>query len=357
MSLFHSLDESLHWLGDTYELSRQNMQSQRREAPSNFSHPARNAGPVVQTPPAQAPRTSWPLMDAGASTQLRNYQHKDADPDAPLKHDYLSYLSLIDASESPGSDDDEAEKSRDAKHVSKSDCNNVEVEAEVEQGLQGSHAMAVASASHDTARRPMPFNLGLGRGTNTTRLEVGCPSPEVSPVSPYFPSSSPSPIFSFRGKLSPPSHDSSNRSSADLSSVHSRQTTKSSKRSSKEGKSGWLAQIKEWTSVAEPSSQAFKNHKVEAFSRAGITQNDPRARAKLNLPTSTLPPQAIKPAGRPLKPDEVMKRQGDGENQRELWSGMSLSTGRQSRTSRSSMSGCSSSSSVGRSLRSKTDGR
>ncbi|KXJ95782.1 hypothetical protein Micbo1qcDRAFT_157848, partial [Microdochium bolleyi] len=80
------------------------------------------------------------------------------------------------------------------------------------------------------------------------------------------------------------SHDGSARSSADGGSVYTMQTSRSTKRGSKEGKSGWLSQIKEWTSVAEPSSQAFKNHKAETFSRAGIAQDDPRARAKLNLP-------------------------------------------------------------------------
>lgn len=80
-------------------------------------------------------------------------------------------------------------------------------------------------------------------------------------------------------------------------------------RKHKECRGGWLSHIKEWLSTSEPSTQALKNYKKEAFKRAGTTPDDPRATAKLHIPTSTLPPEAIKPSGRGLDPEDVLRKE------------------------------------------------
>ncbi|KAH9902246.1 hypothetical protein F4778DRAFT_791192 [Xylariomycetidae sp. FL2044] len=83
-------------------------------------------------------------------------------------------------------------------------------------------------------------------------------------------------------------------------------TTESVKGKGKEGKGRWLAQLKDWVSAAEPSSQALKHYKKDMYKRNGIALDDPRANAKLHLPVGTLPPEAIKPSGPGLEPEEIM---------------------------------------------------
>ncbi|KAI1367984.1 hypothetical protein F5Y08DRAFT_336011 [Xylaria arbuscula] len=74
----------------------------------------------------------------------------------------------------------------------------------------------------------------------------------------------------------------------------------------KEGKNRWFSQLKEWISVSEPSTQALKNYKKDTYNKAGIALDDPLAKAKLHLPATSLPPDAIKPGGRGLEPEEVV---------------------------------------------------
>ncbi|KAJ3579238.1 hypothetical protein NPX13_g1326 [Xylaria arbuscula] len=74
----------------------------------------------------------------------------------------------------------------------------------------------------------------------------------------------------------------------------------------KEGKNKWFSQLKEWISVSEPSTQALKNYKKDTYNKAGIALDDPLAKAKLHLPVTSLPPDAIKPGGRGLEPEEVV---------------------------------------------------
>ncbi|KAI8954707.1 hypothetical protein F4801DRAFT_575108 [Xylaria longipes] len=73
----------------------------------------------------------------------------------------------------------------------------------------------------------------------------------------------------------------------------------------KEGKSRWLSQLKEWVSVSEPSTQAFKNYKKDTYKKAGIALDDPLANAKLHLPVASMPRDAIKPGGRGPEPEEI----------------------------------------------------
>ncbi|ETS86745.1 hypothetical protein PFICI_00573 [Pestalotiopsis fici W106-1] len=80
-------------------------------------------------------------------------------------------------------------------------------------------------------------------------------------------------------------------------------------RKGKESRGGWMSHIREWLSTSEPSTQALKNYKKEAFKRAGTSPDDPRATAKLHIPTATLPPEAIKPSGRGLDPEDVLRKE------------------------------------------------
>ncbi|KAK8137725.1 hypothetical protein PG984_001105 [Apiospora sp. TS-2023a] len=120
-------------------------------------------------------------------------------------------------------------------------------------------------------------------------------------------------------------------------------TSEVDKRKGKEGKGRWLSQLKEWVSVSEPSTQALKQHKRDTYKRAGIAMDDPRAGAKLHIPTTTLPSNAIKPSGRGPEPEEIAKR--NIENKKRLRQSFST-TGGTSQGSRSSTSQHSSMSSL-----------
>ncbi|KAK7951846.1 uncharacterized protein PG986_007574 [Apiospora aurea] len=120
-------------------------------------------------------------------------------------------------------------------------------------------------------------------------------------------------------------------------------TSEVDKRKAKEGKGRWLSQLKEWVSVSEPSTQALKQHKKDTYKQAGIALDDPQAGAKLHIPTTTLPPNAIKPSGRGPEPEEVAKRYT--ENKMRLRQSFST-TGGTSQGSRSSTSQHSSMSSL-----------
>lgn len=120
-------------------------------------------------------------------------------------------------------------------------------------------------------------------------------------------------------------------------------TSEADKRKGNEGKGRWLSQLKEWVSVSEPSTQALKQHKRDTYKRAGIAMDDPRAGAKLHIPTTTLPSNAIKPSGRGPEPEEIAKR--NMENKKRLRQSFST-TGGTSQGSRSSTSQHSSMSSL-----------
>lgn len=98
----------------------------------------------------------------------------------------------------------------------------------------------------------------------------------------------------------------------------------------KEGRARWLAQIKDWFSASEPSTQAFKQHRQETFKKAGVDMNDAQAHARLHAPIGSIPDDAIKPSVPGLEPEEVAKRRA--EEKRKLaasysgiWTGGSVS--------------------------------
>ncbi|KAI1382166.1 hypothetical protein F4677DRAFT_458405 [Hypoxylon crocopeplum] len=114
-------------------------------------------------------------------------------------------------------------------------------------------------------------------------------------------------------------------------------------RKRKDGKHGWMSQIKGWVSTSEPSAQALKQYKKETYKKANIALDDPQANAKLHLPIGTLPRDAIKPAGRGHNPEEVaFKEAGKGKKLQRSKTQM----GGTAQGSRSSTSHYSSSSSV-----------
>lgn len=106
-------------------------------------------------------------------------------------------------------------------------------------------------------------------------------------------------------------------SSGIVGRIRGNSTAEYDKRKCKEGKGRWLAQIKDWVSVSEPSTQALKQHKMETYKRAGIALDDPRANAKLHLPSSTLPPDAIKPSGRGPEPEEIARMKAEQRKRRQ----------------------------------------
>ncbi|KAI0008049.1 hypothetical protein F4779DRAFT_619046 [Xylariaceae sp. FL0662B] len=124
---------------------------------------------------------------------------------------------------------------------------------------------------------------------------------------------------------------------------HNDSTSESRKHKGKDGKSRWFSQLKDWISVSEPSSQAFKHYKKDTYRKAGIALDDPQANAKLHLPVGALPPNAIKPAGPGSDPEEiVMKRAEQRKKSRQSY----VRTVGMSQHSQSSASHYSSSSSI-----------
>jgi hypothetical protein len=111
---------------------------------------------------------------------------------------------------------------------------------------------------------------------------------------------------------------------------------------SKDTKGKWFSQIKDWVLTSEPSTQALKNYKKDAFKRAGIRPDDPQAPAKLHIPTTTLPPEAIKPAGPGPYPEEVMQRRAEQKRRLRQSLGPALSSSGGSRMSASRQSSLSS---------------
>lgn len=137
---------------------------------------------------------------------------------------------------------------------------------------------------------------------------------------------------------------SSNNALQDNSSrKRSDSAAESAKRNGKEGKHGWFSQLKGWVSVSEPSTQALKQYKKDTYNKAQVALDDPEANAKLHSPIGTLPPDAIKPAGRGPDPEEVVMKQIEQRKKKRI---SGSRTGGTSQGSRSSSSRYSSSSSI-----------
>ncbi|OTA96991.1 hypothetical protein M434DRAFT_27335 [Hypoxylon sp. CO27-5] len=107
----------------------------------------------------------------------------------------------------------------------------------------------------------------------------------------------------------------------------------SAKRGGKDGKYGWLSQLKGWVSVSEPSTQALKQYKKDTYNKAHIALDDPEATAKLHSPIGTLPPDAIKPAGRGPDPEEIVMKQIEQRKKKRLSRSRTGGTSQGSRSS------------------------
>lgn len=105
----------------------------------------------------------------------------------------------------------------------------------------------------------------------------------------------------------------------------------------KSGIARLLSQFKSWVAVSEPSGQAFEQHRKEMFKSNGVSRHDPEASMKLqyvisatsgffsgwlwplpdtmlalpaanilhSVPATTIPKEAIKPAGPGPDPEEL----------------------------------------------------
>ncbi|KAK5654993.1 hypothetical protein OQA88_6752 [Cercophora sp. LCS_1] len=64
-----------------------------------------------------------------------------------------------------------------------------------------------------------------------------------------------------------------------------------------------------WLATSEPSAQALKRHKKEAFQKAGVPLHDPgrEASSKLHAPVGGIPADAIKATTGP-DPEEALKK-------------------------------------------------
>lgn len=86
-------------------------------------------------------------------------------------------------------------------------------------------------------------------------------------------------------------------------------STDKSKGASKPSLRSKMGKLSTWLATSEPSAQALKQHKKEAFSKAGIPLHDPEREApsKLHAPIGDIPADAIKPTTGP-DPEEVLKK-------------------------------------------------
>ncbi|KAI2467694.1 hypothetical protein F4781DRAFT_444031 [Annulohypoxylon bovei var. microspora] len=144
------------------------------------------------------------------------------------------------------------------------------------------------------------------------------------------------PLYSYSGSNRNALEDTSGRKRNDA-------IADSAKHKRSEGKHHWFSQLKGWVSVSEPSAQALKQYKKDAYEKAHIALDDPQANAKLHLPIGTLPQDAIKPAGRGPDPEDISMKQTEQRKKMRL-SGSRM--GSTSQGSRSSASRYSSSSSI-----------
>ncbi|KAM3482100.1 hypothetical protein MY8738_004130 [Beauveria namnaoensis] len=92
-------------------------------------------------------------------------------------------------------------------------------------------------------------------------------------------------------------------------------------------KKTWLRSFKTWLSVSEPSAQAMKAQKRDAFRRAGIDPKDPAAAAKMHLPLGTLPLGATTSTSGPTPEERLARERRSRPQCRTHGSAQSVSSG------------------------------
>lgn len=69
---------------------------------------------------------------------------------------------------------------------------------------------------------------------------------------------------------------------------------------------GWMSQVKNWLATNEPSAQAMKDQKRDAFKKRGIDFKDPQAAAKMHSPLGKVPIDAVTSTSGPT-PEKALK--------------------------------------------------
>ncbi|TFB04520.1 hypothetical protein CCMA1212_003593 [Trichoderma ghanense] len=95
---------------------------------------------------------------------------------------------------------------------------------------------------------------------------------------------------------------------ASLSSEEPRHEFALSSRSEKK-RPRWMSQVKNWLATSEPSAQAMKGQKKDAFKKHGIDFNDPLAAAKMHSPMGKVPADAVTSTSGPT-PEQALKEKG-----------------------------------------------
>lgn len=116
----------------------------------------------------------------------------------------------------------------------------------------------------------------------------------------------------------PPRRRSRTSSSTPRTSTSDLKLTKSPTPSSgKDRLLSGVSKMTSWLSTSEPSAQALKQHKKDAFARAGIPLGKPDAQVhvKLHAPIGEIPQDAIRAAGG-LTPEEVARRKAAERRQK-----------------------------------------
>ncbi|TQV95709.1 hypothetical protein V2A60_000892 [Cordyceps javanica] len=92
-------------------------------------------------------------------------------------------------------------------------------------------------------------------------------------------------------------------------------------------KKTWLGSVKTWLSVSEPSAQAMRTQKREAFRKHGVNPKDPAAAAKMHLPLGTLPPGTTTSTSGPTPEKRLARELQDRPQYRKHGSTQSVSSG------------------------------
>jgi hypothetical protein len=96
----------------------------------------------------------------------------------------------------------------------------------------------------------------------------------------------------------------------------------------------WMSQVKTWLATSEPSVQAMRDQKKDAFKKHGIDLKDPKAAAKLHSPMGKVPIDAVTSTSGPT-PEKALEAKIRAKD-------MTPSYARHSRGSQSASSGFSS---------------
>lgn len=114
--------------------------------------------------------------------------------------------------------------------------------------------------------------------------------------------------------------------------------------SGRKGKGAWLSQLRNWVATSEPSTQASKQHRIDAFGKTDMAIHSSKANAKTHLPIVMLSPEPVKSKRADPEPVRIIEAER-GNGRRSCTGSVQMSQGSLSSTSRhTSFSSASSSS-------------